>query len=606
MKNDQTFDFDKSFHDSLKINDNNDSLVEKDRKINTIVKSSDASNESPPTPTSTRTNLIKKEITVEQSPLEEVKFNSLNSNDSDLEVRTLKENNDSKKSEGNNNETNLNEQFSQNRELRLTICEKNKPNNLNRSFKLLIDDLILSISPFITFQMPYLLVETSNDPLRSYLPKTYMNYLKSNILLQDCQDSVSSKSSSNGSLNNNTNNSTSNKENNDSLHEFLLLHLTKSLNDDEIKKLYADYKSRGGIAANNTTRRLMLSNIESNKTDSNTNKIVKNNTKNNNQKQLTNPSVYDCLDLYNRQHLAVLFCTQCETSPVYPNMCHKPKIVDMKFYGENDMTLGSFLAKNCFRNGYKCNNESCDTLIVFHTRSFVHADSKITVRMSVVPTANQTNQQSLQSSNNSQNNAQSNSNTTLNRSLTNNDTNNSSFANLNVSALTATYSSNSKLASSQKNQSSLANNQASILLVTSPQSQSPSTNANHSKENVVPTANSSTNNNQQLVQNFVYDDINIFMWSVCKLCNKSTKKIPMAPDTWSYSLAKFLELTFHAKNYTQFNNDDENKCKHSLFQDHYQYFRFKNIVTVFSTSKITIRILNLPIVVLKSNVCTII
>ena len=91
MKNDQTFDFDKSFHDSLKINDNNDSLVEKDRKINTIVKSFDASNESPPTPTSTRTNLIKKEITVEQSPLEEVKFNSLNSNDSDLEVKTLKD-----------------------------------------------------------------------------------------------------------------------------------------------------------------------------------------------------------------------------------------------------------------------------------------------------------------------------------------------------------------------------------------------------------------------------------------------------------------------------------------------------------------------------------
>jgi hypothetical protein len=31
--------------------------------------------------------------------------------------------------------------------------------------------------------------------------------------------------------------------------------------------------------------------------------------------------------------------------------------------------LGSFLARNCFRTGYKCNNELCDTLIVYHTRS---------------------------------------------------------------------------------------------------------------------------------------------------------------------------------------------------------------------------------------------
>ena len=35
----------------------------------------------------------------------------------------------------------------------------------------------------------------------------------------------------------------------------------------------------------------------------------------------------------------------------------------------NNEFLGSFLARNCFRTGYKCNNELCDTLIVYHTRS---------------------------------------------------------------------------------------------------------------------------------------------------------------------------------------------------------------------------------------------
>ena len=91
------------------------------------------------------------------------------------------------------------------------------------------------------------------------------------------------------------------------------------------------------------------------------------------------------------------------------------------------------------------------------------------------------------------------------------------------------------------------------------------------------------------------------MWSVCKICNKSTKKMAMSPDTWSFSLAKFLELTFHANSYYQFNSN-QFVCKHSLFQDHYQYFRFKNIVTVFSSSKISIRYLHLPLVSLRSNV----
>lgn len=106
---------------------------------------------------------------------------------------------------------------------------------------------------------------------------------------------------------------------------------------------------------------------------------------------------------------------------------------------------------------------------------------------------------------------------------------------------------------------------------------------------------------QSMQASVVYDDINIFVWSVCKICNKSTKKMAMSPDTWSFSLAKFLELTFHANSYYQFNSN-QFVCKHSLFQDHYQYFRFKNIVTVFSSSKISIRYLHLPLVSLRSNV----
>jgi len=102
-------------------------------------------------------------------------------------------------------------------------------------------------------------------------------------------------------------------------------------------------------------------------------------------------------------------------------------------------------------------------------------------------------------------------------------------------------------------------------------------------------------------RSIVYDDINIFMWSVCKLCNKSTKKVTMSPDTWSFSMAKFLELTFHAASYQQFDESGGcTSCRHSLFQDQYQYFRFRNVVTVFSTSRINLRRACLPQTVLTS------
>jgi len=94
---------------------------------------------------------------------------------------------------------------------------------------------------------------------------------------------------------------------------------------------------------------------------------------------------------------------------------------------------------------------------------------------------------------------------------------------------------------------------------------------------------------------------------ICGVCVKYvTSQLKRCPCLQTLG---HLELTFYAKNYHQlFKIDDLSQpnathcCKHSLFQDHYQYFRFKNIVTVFSTSKISIRTLCLPTLILKSNV----
>jgi len=195
-----------------------------------------------------------------------------------------------------------------------------------------------------------------------------MNFLKSNILLKHSIASKLNHSSQSKESIDESSDETNGNENN--LHDFLLINLTKSFDNDEFRKLYADYKSRGGIVSTlRSPKRLYLSLAEtfSNGTDLNelnstlNKKLLVNSTENEN--------IYDCLDIFNRQHLAVLFYSQCETSPVFPNICNKPKVINMKYYSENDMTLGSFLVKNCFRTGDKCNNELCNTLIVYHTRT---------------------------------------------------------------------------------------------------------------------------------------------------------------------------------------------------------------------------------------------
>ena len=77
----------------------------------------------------------------------------------------------------------------------------------------------------------------------------------------------------------------------------------------------------------------------------------------------------------------------------------------------------------------------------------------------------------------------------------------------------------------------------------------------------------------------------------------------MSPDTWSYSLAKFLELLFYANDYKRNTNSNKDDCcKHSLFHQHDIYFRFKNIQTLFSYSPVKIRRLDLPSVTSKITV----
>lgn len=138
------------------------------------------------------------------------------------------------------------------------------------------------------------------------------------------------------------------------------------------------------------------------------------------------------------------------------------RVVFMDFYGRNDIPLGCFLERYCFRSTYNCPSKSCETPMVKHVRRFVHYSGCI-----------------------------------------------------------------------------------SIIL--------------------------------NYFENEFSED-HIVMWTWCTKCQTVSPVVPMSGDSWSYSFAKYLELKFHGDIYIR---RGQSACSHSLHQDHYQYFGYKNYVASF-------------------------
>ena len=55
------------------------------------------------------------------------------------------------------------------------------------------------------------------------------------------------------------------------------------------------------------------------------------------------------------------------------------RVVTMEFYGRNDITLGGFLERFCFRPQYSCPSPTCGTPMTDHVRRFVHGTACINV-----------------------------------------------------------------------------------------------------------------------------------------------------------------------------------------------------------------------------------
>ncbi|XP_028292935.1 1-phosphatidylinositol 3-phosphate 5-kinase isoform X2 [Gouania willdenowi] len=87
----------------------------------------------------------------------------------------------------------------------------------------------------------------------------------------------------------------------------------------------------------------------------------------------------DCLNPINHQRLCVLFSSSSVQSNNTPNPCVSPWIVTMEFYGKNDLSLGVFLERYCFRPSYQCPSKFCETPMVHHMRRFVHGSGCVQI-----------------------------------------------------------------------------------------------------------------------------------------------------------------------------------------------------------------------------------
>lgn len=65
----------------------------------------------------------------------------------------------------------------------------------------------------------------------------------------------------------------------------------------------------------------------------------------------------------------------------------------------------------------------------------------------------------------------------------------------------------------------------------------------------------------------------ILMWSVCRICQSETTVIPMSDNTWKYSFAKYLELSFWSSHL----HPRDSVCDHDIHKDFSRYFSFGDL-----------------------------
>ncbi|NWX86378.1 FYV1 kinase, partial [Nothoprocta pentlandii] len=250
------------------------------------------------------------------------------------------------------------------------------------AFKQELKDVILCISPVMTFREPFLLTEKGmRCPAREYFPEqVYWSPLlnkeykelegrRKKQLLRD----LSGLQGMNGSIQAKAIQILPS-------HELVNARIAEHLGDSQsLARMLADYRARGG--------RIMQKNADPFAQSKDTSGVptgkagcrIEEDEKGLAQSEFSWSNKVDCLSPINHQRLCVLFSSSSAQSSNAPSACVSPWIVTMEFYGKNDLTLGVFLERYCFRPSYQCPSMFCETPMVHHIRRFVHGQGCVQI-----------------------------------------------------------------------------------------------------------------------------------------------------------------------------------------------------------------------------------
>ncbi|KAF1644058.1 1-phosphatidylinositol 3-phosphate 5-kinase, partial [Eudyptes chrysocome] len=250
------------------------------------------------------------------------------------------------------------------------------------AFKQELKDVILCISPVMMFREPFLLTEKGmRCPAREYFPeqvywspllnKEYKE-LESRRKRQLLRD-LSGLQGMNGSIQAKAIQILPS-------HELVNTRIAEHLGDSQsLARMLADYRARGGRILQKSTDPFSQSKDVSSVPTGKTGCRIEEDEKGLAQSESSWSHKVDCLSPVNHQRLCVLFSSSSAQSSNAPSACVSPWIVTMEFYGKNDLTLGIFLERYCFRPSYQCPSMFCETPMVHHIRRFVHGQGCVQI-----------------------------------------------------------------------------------------------------------------------------------------------------------------------------------------------------------------------------------
>ncbi|XP_061547176.1 1-phosphatidylinositol 3-phosphate 5-kinase isoform X4 [Phycodurus eques] len=268
--------------------------------------------------------------------------------------------------------------------------------SISAVFKQELKDIILCISPFITFREPFLLTPAGiHCPSRDYFPeKVYLSPLLSKDF-RELDGRRKRQLLKDSSLVGSQTNGVAPMKPVDVLpcHGLTSTRIIDQLSTNQnLANMLAEYRAKGGrirqkeasdpfnaataaglVTGHNRTEEAPSPPIKGPvKADSEDDKPTK-------QSEMNLAPKMDCLTPVNHQRLCVLFSSSSPQSSNAPNPCVSPWIVTMEFYGKNDLSLGVFLERYCFRSSYQCPSIFCETPMVHHIRRFVHGNGCVQI-----------------------------------------------------------------------------------------------------------------------------------------------------------------------------------------------------------------------------------